>query len=198
MAESNDDPVSGRGLGLALLRRVSGVVESYTTRMRKDPEIPRAAALPAAQLEDHATTFLSDVFQALVVLGDEVDGGADSELLRDGSTIQRLIGDLHGRQRHRLGWTETALRREYRILIDEVEGEVTRQAGNRADEWIALLHRSLRAAEQASLNGFAAAEREGRPPVADAPIEQTAESPAGGRTSSGTSSRERRSPSLPG
>jgi hypothetical protein len=75
-------------------------------------------------------SFLSDLFQSLVVLenAEDLDDPDESELLGDGIRIQRLISELHGQQRYRLGWTEHALEREYQILREEVDSLVRRHA----------------------------------------------------------------------
>ncbi|MBA3657858.1 MAG: hypothetical protein H0W69_10960, partial [Gemmatimonadaceae bacterium] len=42
-------------------------------------------------------------------------------LLADAMEIQRLVAERHGAQRARLGWTESALRREMMIIREELE-----------------------------------------------------------------------------
>ena len=55
----------------------------------------------------------------LTVLGETC--GSDPELLADGGHLQRLVAELHGAQRHRLGWSEADIERETKILVAEVE-----------------------------------------------------------------------------
>jgi hypothetical protein len=47
--------------------------------------------------------------------------GEEPELLGDGGHVQRLMAELHGAQRHRLGWSESDIEREIHILFTEVE-----------------------------------------------------------------------------
>ncbi|HJQ11353.1 MAG TPA: hypothetical protein VJ840_10020 [Gemmatimonadaceae bacterium] len=156
-------------LGTRLRENVEHVVERYVTRMRKDPQIPLAADLPTPMLEDHAMTFLGDLFQTLVV-HEEADQLADrdeSELLNDGTRIQHLISELHGRQRHRVGWTEAALEREYDIFTEEVEA-LARRHGSEVDSGVPLesaigvLRRHLDRARKISLKAYATAASEAK------------------------------------
>lgn len=112
-------------IGEYLRERVGDVLEAYAARLRRDPGVPRAAALRRSDLEDHQLSFLADAAQSLVVI--EETGGLASELLRDGSAIQRVVAELHGRARHRQGWTEDQLEREYAILGEELEALVRRR-----------------------------------------------------------------------
>ena len=107
------------------------------------------------------TSLLSDLFQALVTLesAEELDHADESELLANGNRIQRLISELHGRQRQRLGWTEHALEREHQILREEVDSLVRRHAPDPDPVgdfgWaIDLLNRRLNSARAASVAAF--------------------------------------------
>jgi hypothetical protein len=151
-------------IGERLRRHVEKLVASYVRHMRADPAIPMAKNLPAPLLEDHALSFLGDLFQTLVILeeSERLDDRNESELMSDGSKIQSLISELHGRQRHSLGWTEKALDREYEILRDEVEALV-RRYGTETDgpggvAWaVEISDRLLGFARNASFKGFASA-----------------------------------------
>ena len=123
-------PAGRARIGDRLQHDLESVIVRYVDRLRADPLISKAHALPTPLLEDHAMSFLGDLFQSLVVLenAEELDHVDESELLADGAKIQRLIADQHGRQRHRLGWTEHALEREYQILREEVDSLVRRHA----------------------------------------------------------------------
>jgi PAS domain S-box-containing protein len=109
-------------IGRVLHRGIRSILDSYAERLRRDPKVLVAASLQDGDLEDHASTFLADIGQALVVL--ETSRHDPVELLRDGTEIQRVVAELHGAQRARLGWTEEALRTEWRILWEEVESSV--------------------------------------------------------------------------
>lgn len=51
-----------------------------------------------------------------------------SRLMQDGTEIQHVVAERHGRQRQQLGWEEEALRREYAILGEVLE-EAIRATG---------------------------------------------------------------------
>jgi hypothetical protein len=124
--------------------------------MRRDPLTPGAAKLDAGDLEDHASSLLADLGQALVVL--ETSTEDPVELLRDGTEIQRVVADLHGAQRARLGWTEEALSREWRILWEEIEATVRRTmpppGDAELDAGLTALRRMVEHAERVSRVGM--------------------------------------------
>jgi hypothetical protein len=155
-------------LGERLRERVEELVARYVTRMRSDARIPGAKDLPQPLLEDHALSFLSDFFQSIAVLerSDELKDPEETLLLRDGSHIQRLIAELHGRQRYRMGWTPDALEREYEILDQEIAAYVQRTASTASAaetvRWaLDFLKHLLTHAHKASVAAFTAAAREG-------------------------------------
>ena len=111
-------------IGTYVRRRVEDVLESFAVRLQADPAFPQAAGLRRSELEDHQLAFLTDVVHSLVVI-DET-GGVGSALYRDGSEIQRVLSRLHGRMRHRQGWTEAQLDRESAIMAEEVEALIHR------------------------------------------------------------------------
>ena len=151
-------------IGERLQRDLENLISRYMARMRSDPEIPKAKTLPSAVLEDHAMSFLSDLFQSLIILekSAELDESEESELLNDGSRIQAIAADLHGRQRHRRGWTTAALEREYQIYREEIETLVTintQDVDNPTKvSWVQnVLNRQLDRAREASFAAFNAA-----------------------------------------
>ena len=155
-------------LGERLRERVEELIATYVARMRNDPAIPRAKDLPRPLLEDHAMSFLGDLFQSIVVLekSEGLKNADESDLLKDGSQIQRLIAELHGRQRHRIGWTEEALHREYEIFDEEVAVLVKRHAPTagaaQGVEWaLNNLRHLVSRAHDISVAGFADAARLG-------------------------------------
>jgi signal transduction histidine kinase len=111
-------------IGMHLRRRVEDVLESVAARLRSDPAFPSASSLRRSELEDHQLALLTDVVQSLVVI-DET-GGMGSDLYRDGSEIQRVVSGLHGRMRHRQGWSESQLERESVIVAEEIEALIGR------------------------------------------------------------------------
>jgi hypothetical protein len=78
--------------------------------------------LPTVQIRDHAPALLGLLSSQLMVIG-ETRGG-DPELLRDGAQAQRLMSELHGAQRYRLGWREEDIERETTYLIAAVESTI--------------------------------------------------------------------------
>jgi PAS domain S-box-containing protein len=112
--------VEGLGdVGQALLSRVERTVEAIVDRIRSDPSLDVAAGLRYSQIADHFAAMLADVGGALVVM--EEAGGSSSPTLADAVEIQRLISERHGTQRQRLGWSESAIRREFMIVREELE-----------------------------------------------------------------------------
>ena len=149
-------------IGERLQRDLENIIARYLARMRSDPDIP-TKSLPTAVLEDHAMSFLSDLFQSLVILekSAELNERDESELLNDGSRIQAIAADLHGRQRHRRGWTTTALEREYHIFREEIETLVKLNTQDIDDTdrvaWaLKILLRQLERAREASFAAFGA------------------------------------------
>ncbi|HEX8432694.1 MAG TPA: ATP-binding protein, partial [Longimicrobium sp.] len=147
---------SGRWLaraGEAIQADLDGIVSRFTARLRADPSIMVAHEVERVELEDHTGAFLADIAQALMILEEK---GSQSDLMRDGSELQRLVSERHGEQRARLGWTEDDLRREYQILRDEVLASARRAlepGDGAADETIQAIQRMLGRAAEISLAG---------------------------------------------
>ena len=151
-ADAPADSVSDltRG-GEAIQADVERIVSAYVARLRDDAAVPMARDAARVELEDHVSVFLADIAQSLVIQG-ETTGGR--QLMRDNSDVCRLISDRHGGQRARLGWTEEALRREYRILGEEVEAALRRVSAPGADRPLSAVRELLADAERISLVGF--------------------------------------------
>jgi PAS domain S-box-containing protein len=109
-------------VGEVLHGAVADVLTAYTDRLRADPAVPEGSAMTRLQLEDHAISFLADLAQSLVIVGDA--GPEAAELLKAGSAIQRTIAEEHGARRHAQGWAEPALRRDQQVFREEVERAV--------------------------------------------------------------------------
>jgi hypothetical protein len=119
--------VEGLGdVGCALLDSIESTVEKIVDRIRTDPNLSGAAGLKFSQLADHMAALLADVASALTVM-EESKGS--SPTLADTVEIQRLISERHGVQRQRLGWSESALRREFMIIREELERMVRNASG---------------------------------------------------------------------
>jgi signal transduction histidine kinase len=154
-----------RGLaevGKALRNSVDEILDAFSARLRREPLMAGAASLRQSNLEDHASTYLTDVALALISID---QGILDlSEMLRDGTEIQQMISKLHGAQRARFGWTEEAIRREFAILQEEVDAAVRRGASAaHAEDGIALITRFLEHAERISVRGWRKAVAAGVP-----------------------------------
>lgn len=151
-------PANLAAVGEILQERIPSVLDRFRERLRADANIPVAARVSDADLEDHAGTFLADIAQSLVALERSIT--APERLLHDGSEIQRVVAELHGKQRARLCWDAGALRREWEILGEEIETAVTMSLPQADDVGDALdvLSRFLNRAEEISRRSLMQAE----------------------------------------
>jgi signal transduction histidine kinase len=106
-------------IGTRLSTDAETIAERYVAALRADGSFPGARQLRGVQLRDHATPFIGLLASHLTIIGETQ--GKEPELLGDGGHVQRLMAELHGAQRHRLGWSETDIEREIHILFNEVE-----------------------------------------------------------------------------
>ena len=113
-------------VGTVLVRELEPLLSTFVARLRADATVPFAHDLRFWQLADHVGTYVADLGGMLIALPEA--NGHPSSLLGDGTDIQRLVAERHGRQRAQLGWTEEALRREWQILAEEVDRAVRRRA----------------------------------------------------------------------
>ncbi len=158
-AQSSAVPSRVHGLaevGTHLREYAEDVIAAYAARLRADTAFPRTAYLQRSEIEDHQLTFVVDVAQTLVAI--EESGTPESDILRDGSTIQRVVAELHGAMRHRRGFSDAQLEREYEILKEEIRAVVKRRAEAGGDVSFALdvLERII---ERACSTGVAALRR---------------------------------------
>jgi PAS domain S-box-containing protein len=113
-------------VGVFLREQIDGLIDAFMARLRDaTPPFPGALLLSRALLEDHYASYLADVGQQLIIVGES--RGQASELFRDGARIQHVIADQHGRQRVALGWTEDHIEHEYMILLEEVDSLLRRE-----------------------------------------------------------------------
>ena len=160
--------VHGLGeVGRHMRRHIEDIIEAYATRLRAEIAVPQTASLRRTELEDHQLPFLADLAQTLVVI--EETGGPESDLLRDGSTIQRVIAELHGAMRERREFTEEQVEHEYRILLEEIESVVRRLVPQGAGDVSFALSVLERLVERARELGLAAFRREREMRVAGLP-----------------------------
>jgi PAS domain S-box-containing protein len=165
VAEAVGEALSaGAGAGAAtagrrLLAGLDALRRRFVDRLGADPAIRGAVGLPATDLEDHTAAFLTDVAHALIAAGDTAD---PTGMVRDAGEIQRIIADLHGAQRRRLGWTEAELDREFALLQEEVLAELEPALAGLAEAGGERVRRLaaefLDAARVASLRGWRAAQ----------------------------------------
>ena len=145
-------------VGEALLREADAIVDELVARLRREPSMPGAHSLRFTQLADHTATLIADLAETLVIIEDS--RGEPSPMLADSAEIQRYVGDRHGAQRARLGWTVEALAREFEILREEIEHALHRafpgESAGRIGEALALVRRQL---EQAAMASARALER---------------------------------------
>lgn len=144
-------------VGEVLLRHANEITEQVVRRLRQGQGfIEAVSALRYSQIADHLPTLLTEFGTSLIAL-EEADG-APSPIVTDSADLQRLLGDRHGVQRARLGWTSEALQREYAIVREEMEQAVAERAGPVEREHVAralpILHSMLAQAETASLNAL--------------------------------------------
>ena len=119
-------------IGARLSNDAETIAERYVAAIRADGRFPGAHELHGAQLRDHATPFIGLLASQLTILGETC--GRDPELLADGGHLQRLVAELHGTQRHRLGWSEADIERETTLLVAEVERAINASVNTAATE----------------------------------------------------------------
>ena len=145
-----------------LLRRLKPIVDAYVARLRRDGAVPRATEASDIELRDHIPHFmagLSDLLRHAGAVGDDV-----SHVLRASNAIQRTTLELHGAQRHHLGWSPDALRRDLDLLrrVIRHDVQVTAPAGLDGDPPLEVLDRLFEQALHISLQGWKHAESSGR------------------------------------
>ncbi|HEV7839763.1 MAG TPA: ATP-binding protein, partial [Gemmatimonadaceae bacterium] len=112
------DVQEARDLASALMREADAVCDRYVHRLRSDSGVPDLSAVSEPYVRDHCHTVIAELITAALLIA-ETKGKA-SDLLRDGAEVQRLLAELHGAQRFRLGWTESEIGTDVDILADEI------------------------------------------------------------------------------
>jgi len=142
-------------IGTRLSNDAETIAERYAAAIRADGRFPGARELHGAQLRDHATPFIGLLASQLTILGETC--GRDPELLADGGHLQRLVAELHGAQRHRLGWSEDDIVRETTLLVAEVERAINASVDVAATEHATSLGPSDSVRESVSTSAVRAA-----------------------------------------
>jgi len=146
-------------VGDAVLAELQGILRGYVDRLRSDPEIPNARGAGDAVLEDHAATLVADIAHAVEAVDEAA--GEPSSVVRDSEIIQRTLAERHGRRRSEAGWSPEELRRDYEILLEEVERAVRARVGGEEEpssaaieQGLALFARFIERAARISLGEF--------------------------------------------
>ncbi len=139
-----------------VLTRIVFIQSNIVNCIRADKVIPMAKGLRTAQVADHLSTLIADMVGALAVM--EEASGKPSQVLADAMEIQRLIAERHGSQRARLGWNESAMRREFMIIREElsraIRDSVATIEGLSADEAMSSLSRFVDQAEYVAVRSL--------------------------------------------
>ena len=145
-------------VGRAVQRTLDDIKAEFTRELRAAVSVARD--LPDAVLQDHIAAYVADIGQTLI---DLVARSGATPLIRDGSEIQHLIADLHGRQRALFGWTAESLRREVEILEEVIERAVRRECtdcnATDIDAGLQIVQRIIRTSEQVTLRHLAPGEK---------------------------------------
>jgi signal transduction histidine kinase len=153
---------AGRGLkaaGESMMRQVEETVEAFVRRARADESLGFTNEMSDVDVADHLGTLVIDVANSLAVLAH--NGGEPCDLLADGSRIQRLIGELHGAQRQRLGWSEAQLLHEVELVREVCLTALGQSLGddeNAREAAVLALKRLLDERTRACLSGFRGSE----------------------------------------
>lgn len=144
-----------------LLRRLKPIVDTYVDRLRDDPTIPGVAEATDIELRDHIPHFIAGISNLLRHAG--AAGEDVTQVLRGGNTIQRTTLELHGAQRHQLGWSADALNLDLDILRRIIGHDVrsTSPQGLDGEAPFEVLDRLFEQAQRISLQGWKHAESSG-------------------------------------
>jgi hypothetical protein len=129
----------------AIRRSMPRLTATILSRFKK--ELPEAGAdlknVEDLTLSDHSSTLIAEVATILNGMKSNTTRNADTErererqremVLSDGRTIYSVLGELHGRQRRNLKWTERAVRLEYSILTTELRAAAAKGSISGEDE----------------------------------------------------------------
>lgn len=148
------DSTAVRELTTKVMREIEPIAERYVYRLRTETGVPDLSNVSQPYIKDHAETLIAEIATATSFLA-ETKGRA-SDLLRDGAEIQRLLAELHGAQRCKLGWTEAEIRRDVDTLREELERSTRALGGDPAatDFMVEVARKILDQWKQTSVRGY--------------------------------------------
>ena len=156
------DATAVRLITSALKREIPVISQRYVNRLRDEGEVPDLSSVSESYVRDHADTVVAEIGTAAALLA-ETNGRA-SDLLRDGSEIQRLLAELHGAQRYRLGWSEAEIARDVETLSAEIVSAIGEFAADAAaSEFVVDVTRKILGQwKQTSVRGYRFARAAGK------------------------------------
>ena len=143
-----------RDLASRLASESDRICDAYVEQLRTAGGVPDLSGVSEPYIRDHADTVFSEVITTATQLA-ETKGKA-SDLLRDGAEIQRLLAELHGAQRCRLGWSEAEVERDVDTLRDEILKGIGRCNGDEAVSsfFVDVTRKLLEQSKQTSIRGY--------------------------------------------
>jgi hypothetical protein len=151
-----------KALAAALLTSVDDISCTYVARLRREEGVPDLSGVSEPYIRDHADTVVAEILRAATLLAET--RGRASDLLRDGAEIQRLLAELHGAQRYRLGWTEAEVARDVDALSAQIVETIGRlDAEKTAAEFVAdVVTKIMDQWKQTSVRGYRFAKSAGK------------------------------------
>jgi hypothetical protein len=148
------DAKAVKQIASSLIGQLDAICQRYVARLRSEAAVPDLSAVGEPYVRDHAVTVIAEITNAASLLA-ETKGRA-SDLLRDGAEIQRLLAELHGAQRYRLGWTEAEIARDVDALSAELVAATSSISENAlAVEFVIdVVRKILDQWKQTSLRGY--------------------------------------------
>jgi hypothetical protein len=145
-----------------LVGQLDAICQRYVARLRAEGDVPDLSGVGEPYVRDHAVTVIAEITNAASLLA-ETKGRA-SDLLRDGAEIQRLLAELHGAQRYRLGWTEAEIARD----VDTLSAELVTATSSLSDNapavafLVDVVRKILEQWKQTSIRGYRFARAAGK------------------------------------
>lgn len=144
-------------VGHVLLAELDGAMDAFLARVRRDPVLAEAPEMSDVEVLHHLPALMANIAQSLVAVG--TIGETPAEVMQDAGAIQRLIAERHGLHRHRHGWTEAHVRREFELLTEVIDGALSQRLTARPSEpALEMLNRLMQQAEHLSIRALRTAE----------------------------------------